>query len=45
MEALKTFSQHVRTAIFKMENQQGPSAYSTGNSAQFYLAAWMGGEF
>ena len=26
-----------------MGNQQGP-AYSTWNSAQCYLAAWMGGE-
>ena len=35
---------HVHTAIFKMDNQQGPM-YSTGNSAQYYVAAWMGGEF
>ena len=31
-------------AIFKVHNQQG-STYSTGNSAQCYMAAWMGGEF
>ena len=34
----------VHTVIFKMDNQKGP-VYSTGNSAQFYGAAWMGGEF
>jgi len=27
----------------KMDNQQGPTP--TGNSAQCYVAAWMGGEF
>ena len=27
-----------------MDNQQG-LLYSTGNSAQCYVAAWMGGEF
>ena len=27
-----------------MDNQQGPT-YSTGNSAQCDVAAWMGGEF
>ena len=31
----------VHTAIFKMDNQQGP-AHET---AQCYVAAWMGGEF
>ena len=36
---------HVYTAIYKMKNQQGPAVYSTGNSAQCYVAAWMGGEF
>ena len=30
---------HVHTAIFKMDNQ----LYSTGNSAQYYVAAWMRG--
>ena len=29
-------------AIFKVDNQQGPNM---GNSAQCYVAAWMGGEF
>ena len=33
--------QHVHIAIFKMDNQEGP----TGNAAQCYVAAWMGGEF
>ena len=31
-------------AIFKMDYQQD-LLYSTGNSAQCYVAAWMGGEF
>ena len=35
---------HVHTAIFKMDSQQGPT-YSTWNSVQYYMAAWMGGEF
>ena len=26
---------HVHTAIFKIDNQQGPTVYSTGNSAQY----------
>ena len=33
----------VHIAVFKMENQQGPIV-SMGNSAQCYVAAWMGGE-
>ena len=32
-------------AIFKMDDQQGPTICSTWNSAQCYVAAWMGGEF
>ena len=32
------------TAIFKADNQQGPTVL-IGNSAQRYTAAWMGGEF
>ena len=32
----------VHTAIFNMDNQQGPIVYSTGNSAQPYVQAWMG---
>ena len=35
---------HVHTAIFKIDNQQG-LLYSTWNSAQCYVAAWMGGGF
>ena len=31
-------------SIFKMDNQHSP-IYSTGNSAQCYVAAWMWGEF
>ena len=34
---------HIHIAMFKMDNQQEPM-YSTGNSAQCYAAAWMGGE-
>ena len=36
---------YVYPAIFKMGNQQGPAVYSTWNSAQYYVAARMGGEF
>ena len=32
------------TAIFKVDNQQGPTVL-IGNSAQRYTAAWMGGKF
>ena len=35
----------MRTAIFNVDNQQGPIVYSTGNSAQCYTTAWMEGEF
>ena len=35
---------HIHTAIFKMDNQQ-ETIVSRGNSAQCYVAAWMGGEF
>ena len=38
-------AEHVHTTIFKLENQQGPIPYSTWDSAQRYVAAWMGGEF
>ena len=35
----------MHTAIFEMDNnQQGTMLYSTGNSAQPYVAASMGGE-
>ena len=33
----------VHTAVFKMDNQQ-EATYSTENSAQCYVAAWMGGK-
>ena len=32
---------HVHSAVFKMGNL----LYTTGNSAQCYVVAWMGGEF
>ena len=32
---------HVHTAVFNNKDL----LYSTGNSAQCYMAAWMGGEF
>ena len=35
---------HVPTAVFKMDNQPGPSI-EQGNSAQCDVAAWKGGEF
>ena len=35
---------HVHIATFKMDNQQR-ALYSIWNSAQRYVAAWMGGEF
>ena len=34
---------HGHTAVFNMENQQGPAG--TGKSAQCHVAAWMGGKF
>ena len=34
----------MHTAIFKMDNQQGPM-YSTGNSAELYVAVWIGAGF
>ena len=34
----------VHSAVFKMDNQQDLLC-STRNSAQFYVAAWMKGEF
>ena len=34
----------MHTAVVKMDNQQN-LLYSTGNSAQCDVAAWMGGEF
>ena len=40
----RVWDQHVHTAIFKTDNHLGPT-YSTGNSAQSYVAARMGREF
>ena len=34
----------VHTAIFKMDNQQGPTVQHI-NSAQCYVATWIGGQF
>ena len=34
----------VHTAIFKMSKQKGPTVYHR-NSAQCYMATWMGEEF
>ena len=36
---------HEHTAIFKVDSQQRPTVYSTGNSAQCSVPARMGGEF
>ena len=38
-------NRHVHAAVFKTDNQQGPTVYSAGNSAQCYVAAWIGREF
>jgi len=35
----------LNNAVFQVDNQQLPTVFSTGNSAQCYVAAWMGGEF
>ena len=37
-----TLEGQVHTAIFNMDNQQGPIVYSTGNSAQRYVQGWEG---
>ena len=38
------FQARVHTAIFKLDNQQGPTVQQ-GNSAQCCVATWMVGEF
>ena len=38
----QSWTQLSDAAILKVDNQQGPNM---GNSAQCYVAAWMGGEF
>ena len=40
---LGALRESVMTATFKMDNQQD-LLYNTGNAAQCYVAAWMGGE-
>ena len=40
----REFGMDIHTVIFKMDNQQD-LLYSTWNSAQCYVAAWMGEEF
>ena len=40
MDSQKVWDGHVHTAIFKMDNQQGPM-YSIWNSAQCYVPSWM----
>ena len=42
--APRTKKNVAHTAVFKMDNRQGPILYSTENSAQCHVAAWMGGE-
>ena len=32
---------HVHTSIFKMNNKQRPTVYSTWDSARCYVASWM----
>ena len=46
-DSLGVWNGQVHTALFKMDNQQGPTGnlQSTGNSAQCHVAAWMEGEF
>ena len=36
---------HVRTAIFKIGNQQVPTLYSTWNTVQYSTITWMGKEY
>ena len=35
------WDRHLHTAVLKVDNQEG-LLYSTGSSAQRYIAAWMG---
>ena len=44
MDNQAVWDRQVLTAIFEMDNQQGLLC-STENSAQCYVAAWMGREF
>ena len=38
------WDRHIHIAIFKMDNQQGPTVQHK-NSAQCYVPAWMGEDF
>ena len=42
MDSLGVQDRHAHTAIFKMDNQQGPTAEHMG-LCSMYVAAWMGG--
>ena len=42
---LGSWAEQVHAAMFKVNNQQGPTLYSTGNSTQCHVAAWMEEEF
>ena len=41
---VRDFGKVMDIAVFKMDNQQGPTAY-TWNSTQCYVLVWMGGAF
>ena len=34
---LGVWGQHAHTAIFKIDNQQGPTVYSTGDAAEYRI--------
>jgi len=36
-DRLGVWGQHAHTAVFKIDNQQGPTVYSTGNAAEYYI--------
>ena len=33
---------NIHTAIYKIDNQQGPTVYSTGNSTQYSVMTYIG---
>ena len=41
-DSYRVWDKHVNTAIFKMDNQQGPNCIAQGT--QGYMAAWIRGE-
>ena len=43
-ECKGVWDQHVHTTVSEMDKNKEP-LYSTGNSAQCYMAAWIGWEF